>query len=274
MMLKVAKLGIAIAAVLAWIVPAAYAGVPDVTNSFFVPQTGTVATPAEGSTAFRNFRACPNNGSTDALVLTNARVKVVVRDSNNNGIPGIAAADICVLFNGGTAAQGFSGVGADSIIANSAWNQNPLCPDVRCISADVPTDGTGTTYITFAGSDGVTPGVAVRNPSRKWGHYDTELPVYCLGFKLSGRLTTVSANGTYVLRIKSFDHTAIGLGAAMNVGEAVTGGSDFNAVLGSLFVNNTTSYWRDFNFSGVVDGTDFNAIQPHTGHNCIFPNNP
>ena len=55
-MLKVAKLGTAIAAVLAWIVPAAYAGVPDVSASFYVPQTGTVAAPTEGANAARLFR--------------------------------------------------------------------------------------------------------------------------------------------------------------------------------------------------------------------------
>ncbi|HTK70652.1 MAG TPA: hypothetical protein VL857_12710, partial [Candidatus Eisenbacteria bacterium] len=64
MMLKVAKLGIAIAAVLAWIVPAAYAGVPDVNNSFYVPQAGTTTTPLEGAStpkSFSFFRGCPNN---------------------------------------------------------------------------------------------------------------------------------------------------------------------------------------------------------------------
>ncbi|MGE5177177.1 MAG: hypothetical protein ACM3JJ_12500, partial [Hyphomicrobiales bacterium] len=60
-MLKVAKLGIAIAAVLAWIVPAAQAGVPDITQSYYVPQVGTVATPTEGTLATRFFRICPNN---------------------------------------------------------------------------------------------------------------------------------------------------------------------------------------------------------------------
>ncbi|HKW50520.1 MAG TPA: hypothetical protein VJQ53_02185, partial [Candidatus Eisenbacteria bacterium] len=67
MMLKVAKLGIAIAAVLAWIVPAAYAGVPDVANSFYVPQRGSVGTPQEGATALLSFRVCPNNDAGTAL---------------------------------------------------------------------------------------------------------------------------------------------------------------------------------------------------------------
>src|SRR6267142_2197693 len=148
MMLKVAKLGIAIAAVLAWIVPAAYAGVPDVTNSFYVPQRGPVGTPIEGAGAVTFFRVCPNNDPTG--IAQAARIKVVVRDVNGTGIVGVAAADICMLFNGGTPAQGFSGVGSDSVIANRQLN--PTCPDVRCAQADGPTDANGTTYITFYGS--------------------------------------------------------------------------------------------------------------------------
>jgi hypothetical protein len=270
-MLKVAKLGTAIAAVLAWIVPAAYAGVPDVSASFYVPQTGTVATPTEGTNAARLFRMCPNNDGGSSLP-NNSRIKVVVRDVNGNGIPGVAAADVCVLMNGGTSAQGFSGVGADSVISNSQWNQSPLCPDVRCVFADVPTDASGTTYITFTGSDGVTPGVGLRNANRKWGHYDTELPVYALGFKISGRLTTGSANGTYVLRIKSFDWTG-GLGALNNQGEAVTV-TDFNGVSNTIGVNNVISYWKDFDFSGSVAVADLNLITNHLNHDCDTLNNP
>ena len=227
MMLKVAKLGIAIAAVMAWIVPAAYAGVPDGGTSFYVPQRGTVASPIEGASATQLFRACPNNDGGTSLP-NNARVKVVVRDSNSNGIPGIAAADICLLFNGGPAAQGFSGVGSDSIVANGQFNQSPLCPDVRCVQADAETDATGTTYITFTGSTPGQPGVGTRNPLRKWGHYDTKIPVFVLGFEIQGRLTTASANGTYTLQIKSYDHTG-GLGTALNQGESVSS-ADFNAI--------------------------------------------
>lgn len=265
MMLKVAKLGIAIAAVMAWIVPAAHAGVPDVTQSFYVPQSGSVGTPTEGATAARLFRACPDNDG-GASLPGNARIKVVVKDQNGNGIPGIAGADICVLFNGGTPAQGFSGVGADSVIANSQYNTSPLCPDVRCLSADGPTDATGTTYITFGGADPSNPGVYVRNPNRKWGHYDSELPVYVLGFKLAGRLTTGSLNGTYTLRIKNFDHT-LGLGTTLNQGEAVTL-SDFNAIANGINANNAVSYWRDFDTSGVVNLTDLNIITAHITHDC------
>jgi len=271
MMFKVAKLGIAFAAVFAWIVPAAYAGIPDVTNSFYVPQSGTVASPAEGTLATRFFRMCPNNDGGSSLP-SNARVKVTVRDVNNNPIPNIAAADICVLFNGGTAAQGFSGTGADSVIANSTWNTAPLCPNLRCVAADAPTDVNGTTYITFGGADVNTPGVYLRNGNRKWGHYDSALPVYVLGFQLSGRLTSASANGTYTLRIKNFDWAA-GLTAVANLGETVTG-TDFNGIVQGIGVNNAISYWKDFDYSGGVTAADFNAINQHVGHDCDSPNNP
>ena len=263
------SLGVVAALVLAAVAVPASAGVPDAALSFYVPQTGTVATPTEGTNAARLFRMCPNNEGGTSLP-NNSRVKVVVRDVNGNGIPGVAAADVCVLMNGGTSAQGFSGVGADSVISNSQWNQTPLCPDVRCVFADVPTDAAGTTYITFTGSDGVTPGVGVRNPNRKWGHYDTDLPVYALGFKLSGRLTTGSANGTYVLRIKSYDWTG-GLGALNNQGEAVTI-TDFNGVSNTIGVNNVISYWKDFDFSGGVAVADLNLITNHLNHDCDSPN--
>lgn len=249
----------------------AMAGIPDALNSFYVPQTGTVATPTEGTVAARLFRMCPNNDG-GASLPSNARIKVVVRDVNNNAIPNIAAADICVLFNGGTPAQLFSGVGADSVIANSQWNPSPLCPDVRCVAADAPTDAQGTTYITFAGADVNTPGVTLRNGNRKWGHYDTTLPVYVLGFQIQGRLTTGSLNGTYTLRIKNFDWTG-GLGAVFNQGESVTA-TDFNGVANGIGVNNAVSYWRDFDSSGAVATADFNIISQHVTHDCDTPNNP
>jgi len=261
----VAAFALAVAAM-----PAA-AGVPDVTNSFYVPQVGTVATPTEGTTATRLFRMCPNNDGGSSLP-NSARVKVVVRDVNGNGIPGVAAADICVLFNGGTPAQSFSGVGADSVISNSAFNPSPLCPDVRCVAADAATDATGTTYITFTGADAATPGVGLRNANRKWGHYDTELPVYVLGFKLSGRLTTGSANGTYTLRIKSIDWTG-GLGTTLNQGEAVTV-TDFNGIANGIGINNAISYWKDFDSLSGVTATDLNIITSHLNHDCDSPNNP
>jgi hypothetical protein len=274
MMLKVAKLGIAIAAVLAWIVPAAYAGVPDVANSFFVPQRGSVGTPSEGNTALLSFRVCPNNDAGTALA-ANARIKVVVRDVNGNGIPGIAAADICMLFNGGTAAQGFSGVGSDSVIANRQWNTLANCPDVRCVQADGATDALGTTYITLIGASALNPGVGVRDALRKWGHYDFEIPVFVLGFKLQGRLTTASLNGTYSLRVKNFDISQpAGLGAINNQGETVSL-TDVNQFApnapGNPAPDTAQAYWCDFNSDGAVALSDVNEMTGHVGHDCDSP---
>jgi len=265
----------------------ASAGVPDLSNSFYVPQGGDpdpAGAPAgsfsimapqvlvEGTVAARLFRMCPNNDG-GASLPNNARIKVVVRDINGVGIPNIAAADICVLFNGGTAIQNFSGVGADSIIANSTFNPSPLCPDVRCIAADRPTNAGGVTFITFTGADPATPGVGqvypFNNRQRKWGHYDTELPVYALGFKLSGRLTTVgSVNGSYVLRIKNIDWTG-GTDATLplNRGETVTV-TDFNGIANGIGSTNAISYWKDFDGVGGVQVSDLNIITNHLNHDC------
>jgi hypothetical protein len=248
-----------------------WAQTPDPNLSFYVPQAGSVATPTEGTVAIRLFRQCPNNDGGTVLA-NNSRIKIVVRDGSGIGIPGIAAADICILFNGGTAAQGFAGVGADSIIANSTWNTDPLCPDVRCIQADAPTDINGTTYITFHGSTPGSPGVATRDPNRKWGHYDSDMPVFVLGTQLAGRLTTASANGTYVLRIKNVDFLE-GLGAELNEGEAVTA-AEFTALSRGIGVSSPISYWMDFDSSGAVNPADFNLLQVHYGHDCDSPNNP
>jgi hypothetical protein len=255
-------------------IPAAYAGVPDVNNSFYVPQAGTTTTPLEGAStpkSFSFFRGCPNNDG--ASYANNSRVKVVVRDANNNPIPGVSAADICLLFNGGTPAQGFSGVGADSVLANNQYSVGAVCPDVRCVSADDQTDANGVAYITFTGSVPGTPGVGQRNTGRKWGHYDTEIPVYVLGFKIQGRITTAGAPNSYSLQIKSFD-VAGGLTAVLNQGEIVNS-ADFNTVtsqIGQPF--NFLTWWRDFNFDNVVNSTDFSAMTAHLNHTCSSPNNP
>jgi len=217
------------------------------------------------------FRTCPNNDALTGPAL-NARIKVVIRDVNGVGIPDIAAADICILLNGGTPAQGFSGVGADSIIANAAFNTDPACPDVRCIPADAPTDANGVTYITFTGATPGSPGIGTRDPNRKWGHYDSELPVFAMGFKLVGRLTTASPNGTYILRIKNLD-TMEGLGIDLDEGEAVTT-ADFTAVARGIGVSGPISYWLDFNSDGMVSSLDFNLVVGHLNHDCDTPNNP
>jgi len=268
--LKLSLTGLAVLGMIAMALPA-YAGVPDAAASFYVPQRGTVASPIEGTAATSFFRACPNNDGGTSLA-NNARVKVVVRDSNSNGIPGIAAADICLLFNGGTAAQGFSGVGADSIVANGQFNQSPLCPDVRCVQADAETDATGTTYITFTGSTPGSPGVGTRNPLRKWGHYDTKIPLFVLGFEIQGKLTSVVGAPAYTLQIKSYDHTG-GLGTALNQGTSVTS-ADFNAIANNIGVNNALTWWRDFDSIGGIASSDFNQISQHTTHDCDTPNNP
>lgn len=272
----------------------ASAGVPDLTQSFYVPQAGDpdptglapgivrpfgTAVLTEGTNAVRLFRACPNNSGTS--LPNNARIKVVVRDANGNGIPNVPAADICVLLNGGTAAQGFSGIGADSVIANSQFNPShnfpngspgPACPDVRCIQADGPTNAGGVTFITFTGSSPTSRGIGVRDPNRKFGHYDTELPVYVMGFKISGRITTGSANGTYVLRIKNYDWTG-GLGTLVNQGSSVTI-ADFNGIANGISVHNVISYWKDFDSSGIVDVTELNLATNHLTHNCNAPTSP
>jgi len=246
--------------------PPARADVPSTTNSYFVPNAGPVDTPLEGAAAVTFFRTCPNN---DALT-NNARIKVVVRNAANLPITGIAAEDIGFLLNGGTPEQGFNGVGADSVIANSQFN--PLCPDLRFVTADAQTGLDGTTYVTFTGATAGSPGVGTRSGLRKWGHYDTVIPVYVLGFQLQGRLTTASANGTYTLQLKNLDTTG-GLGATLDQGEVVSA-TDFNAIANGIGVSNAVSFWRDFDSSGSVAAADFNLISQHVGHNCVRPNNP
>jgi hypothetical protein len=232
---------------------------------------GTEGTATEGSAAIALFKACPNNDGGTSLP-NSVRLKVTVKDQGSNPIRGIAAADVCLLFNGGTAVQGFPGIGADSVIANSTWNQNPLCPDVRCVFADVATDTMGVTYITFTGSDGVVPGVGIRNPNRKWGHYDSEIPVYVLGFKIPGKLTSAPGAPAYTLRIKNFDVSG-GLAASLNLGEAV-GTPDYNTMVANLNKSNIITYWLDFNNSNTVTTLDYNQLVAHLGHNCRLPNNP
>ncbi|HEY2924799.1 MAG TPA: hypothetical protein VGJ98_07505, partial [Candidatus Eisenbacteria bacterium] len=92
MMLKLAKLGIAMAVLAILIVPAAYAGVPDANQSFYVPQSGSVTTPSEGVLAIQNARGCPNEDGTQVLRLS-ARLKVVVRASDGSPIANIPAGD-------------------------------------------------------------------------------------------------------------------------------------------------------------------------------------
>ena len=246
----------------------AIADVPSTTLSYYVPQAGPVSSPTEGQAAIPYFRMCPNNDGGTSLP-NSARVKVVVRNAANLPITWLAAQDIGVLVNGGTTIQGFSGVGADSVISNSQFN--PLCPDVRWIYADAPTDINGVTYITFTGANVSAPGVGSRDVFRKWGHYDSELPVYVVGFKFQGRQSAASANGSYTLRIKNLDWTG-GLGAVPG-GEAVTV-TDFNGISNAIGVDNAWSYWKDFDSSGTVAVGDLNLLTNHLTHDCATPRDP
>jgi hypothetical protein len=274
----------ALAAVLlamAGAIPAS-AGVPDTNLSFYVPQAGPLTTPCEGATgncgavpgytltvgggAVGTARRCPNDDGVQ--VLRNwARLKVVVKASDGSAIVGIPASDICVLFNGGTAVQGFTGVGDDSVIANFQWNQTANCPDVRCVSADAPTDGTGTTYISWLGHNPADPaGQASRDPLRKWGGWAGDIPVMVLGFKLQGRLTTGSALGSYTAHVKSFDMEG-GRLAIQGQGETVDLG-DYNATSAAF---TAYRYRNDFDNNGVVNIADMNFILGHYLHKCNVP---
>jgi hypothetical protein len=229
-----------------------------------------VTTPTEGAAAIVNARGCPNEDGTQVLRLS-ARLKVVVRASNGSPIANIPAGDICVLFNGGTGPglQGFTGAGGDSIIANFQFNQIANCPDVRCVSADAPTDANGTTYITWIGSTPGQPGVGTRDQFRKWGGYEGSIPVVVLGFQLQGRLTTASAPGTYTAHIKNLDHQG-GRTAAANQGEVVNA-LDRNPVQNTVTIG-TYVYNQDFDNNGDVNIIDLNFITGHFGHDCNSPN--
>jgi len=266
MMLKVAKLGIATAVLAVLIVPAAYAGVPDVSQSFYVPQSGSVTTPTEGAAAMASARRCPNDDGTQVLRL-NSRLKVVVKASDGSPIVGIPASDICVLFNGGTPAQGFNGVGDDSIIANFQFNQLSFCPDIRCVQADAPTDAAGVAYITWLGSTPGSPGVATRDPFRKWGGYAGDIPVMVLGFKLQGKLTSGSGLGSYTAHVKSLDHVG-GRTTATNQGELVNSLdiSPVQAAIGTPY-----KYQMDFDNNGIVNSIDLSFIKAHNNHKCNSP---
>ena len=251
-------------------IPAAYAGVPDVARSFFVPQSGSVTTPSEGAAAIANARRCPNDDGTQVLRL-NSRLKVVVQASDGSPIAGIAATDVCVMFNGGTGTgvglQGFTGVGDDSIIANFQFNQLANCPDVRCVQADAPTDAAGVTYITWIGATPGQPGVGTRDPFRKWGGYAGDIPVMVLGFKLQGKLTSAAALGSYTAHVKSLDFVG-GRTTAPNQGELVNN-LDINPVQAAI--GTPYKYHMDFDNNGIVNQIDLNFIKAHNNHKCNFP---
>lgn len=249
----------------------ARAQVPDASKSYFVPEAGSVGTPVQGAMAVRFFHACPNNDV--GSMPNNARIKVVLRDAGDAPIVNLSRFSIYVHFNGGTDKQGFEGDGADSIIANGLHNVEPPCPLVQYLYADAPTDVNGETYITFAGANSANPGVAVRDPDRKWGHYDSELPVSANGVLLQGRLIGSGNNGDYVLRIKNVDIKG-GLANGKDQGERVS------SVDHNTFKSNVDkppddlSYWRDLDSDGNLDLSDINIVTAHMDHDCGYPNNP
>ena len=238
---------------------------PSVATSFFVPEAGTVANPTVGTVATRLFRTCPNNDG-GASLPSNARIRIVLKDASGAPVSGVPPEQIYVGLNGGTPAQGFVGDGADSVVANSQFN--PGCPDARYLNADAPTDPNGVTFITFTGATAGNPGVGTRDPMRKWGHYDSELPVYVRGMKLEGRLTSTSSNGSYVLQIKNFDFDG-GLDASLplNQGESV-GPTEANIIANNV---GSTNWWWDLDSDGSVGAIDFNIIAGHATHDCVTP---
>jgi hypothetical protein len=248
-------------------------------NSYFVPEAGPLSTPTTGLPARRFFRLCPNNDG-GASLPNRARIKIVLLDALSGGVMGLVP---YIKVNGGTSAQGFSGNGADSMIANDVWNVTPPCPNLdrmdssvphyRYIDADGATDGGGVTYITFTGAGGV------RDPNRKWGHYATKIPVYVLDGgvekEIQGRVSESDATG-YILQIKNLDWTG-GLGAFMNQGEVVSA-ADFNGIANGIGIDNPISFWKDFDWSATatphtaVTATDLNIITGHISHDCDTPN--
>jgi hypothetical protein len=253
---------------------AANAQTPDPALSYYVPEAGPTApggVPIKGAEAVKFLRSCPNNDGSSSLP-NNARIKVVLMDATGP-LAGILAENIYVKLNGGTAVQNFPGDGADSIIANGTYNTAPLCPDLFSITADAPSDVFGVAYITFGGGNPLAPGTSLRDSDRKWGHYDSELPVWANGVQILGRLEEgAGAIGDYVLRIKSVDVKG-GLANGNNQGEVVTQ-VDFNLVKGEIGLTDALSYWCDFNSSGAVDNIDLNIATFHKDHDCGAPMNP
>jgi len=298
----------------------ASAQVPDPNTSWFVPQAGSLAAPCEGVSgtgAPGNCTSVPANGNLPAYsatfsvpaagallcartcpnldggqVLRNwARLKIVVRMSDGTPIANIPTADICVLFNGGSPAQGFAGVGADAIAADPQWSGGAAgeCPALRCIQADAPTDAAGETYITWIGHLATDPpGMGNRDPGRKWGGYDSELPVFVLGVKLRGQLATTGPGalpGNYNAIVRNYDMKGSNL-AIMNTAERVTFPTDYNYEFLSIgqvpgqppdpAAPAHPYFDRDFDGNGTCTVGDYNLFIAHLSpafHTCIFPIN-
>jgi hypothetical protein len=197
----------------------------------------------------------------------NSRLKVVLRTQDSTPLTRVDAANICMLFNGGTPAQGFSGAGDDSIIANHQYNMLANCPDVRCVQADTSTDSTGSTFITLLGRTPGRPGIGTRDPLRKWGGYAGDIPIVALGVQLQGRLSSAGTNGTYTAHVRNFDHQG-GRTTATNQGELVNS-LDINPVQSAI--GGPYQYNLDLDGSGQVNSLDVNLIKAHENDKCNFP---
>jgi hypothetical protein len=125
--------------------------------------------------------------------------------------------------------------------------------------------------MTFTGVTPGNPGVGVRDPNRKWGHYDSFIPVIFEGFLIQGRLTSGSPSGSFILEIKNLDSVG-GLAPVMNQGELVNA-LDVNPVSAEVS-HGPYNFWHDFDWNGAVNLIDLNFVKAHEGHNCTSPLNP
>src|SRR4051794_19197665 len=71
--------------------------VPDLTQSYYVPQAGPMTSPVVGIDALRSFRLCPNNDGTQSLP-NSARIKIVIRNAAGGPISGIPREDFAAAF--------------------------------------------------------------------------------------------------------------------------------------------------------------------------------
>ena len=239
----------------------------DPTRSYYVPEavvSGVVKDGLSTPKSYQFFRGCPNNDG--ASYPASARAKVVVKDAAGNGISNVPATDIFVLFNGGSPVQGFVGEGSDSVVANSQYGTpTSVCPNLRGLIADAPTNANGIAYITFGGAGGT------RDSGRMWGHFDSEMPVYVLGTKVSGRLSDASAPGSYALQIKSVDRSG-GLSLFPNDHGEIVDSADSNKLTSEMAP--LYGWWSDLDSSGAVNSTDFSILNAHFAHTCSNPCNP